>query len=572
MEFQIEVIHREGKLNSADALSRIDTSEKEEHNKNKITCLVTTRAKTKELIHNMDKSNNDHLENDHLNMNSQKNITETGENNKVYNIIEKRGFVFNNREFDHISFFFDKMSCKIKKQLQHKMKKTLEVNNLNYGEILSFDENKSIILIPSILQDEYNRSNAELSIKTLMSFVTQNLCEKIAINIDIRDSQSFFECKKLLKKWFASTDIEITIYLNTIIQVFDPYQMQKIMNEFHCTTQAAHPGWNRMYENIKRHFCWTNMISDIKSFVQNCEICQKVKIFRHTKQPIIISSTPIASFANVAIDHVGKLITSDLGNSYILTAMCVLTKYAIAIPVPDQTDEITAQNLVEKIFLIYGYPEVLTSDNHKTFAGNLLKNICKFLKIHKVFTSPYTPKSNTVERFHSTLGNMLRSFVSNQPTQWENKLPFVLSAYNSSVNTVTGKSPFELVFGKSMTLPSSITNSNIPAYNYDDYAHDLRENLKYSWKFAREQLEIRKQKNKEYFDEKHSTRNLDLKPGDMVLMLNHDKKSKFDMRYIGPFEVIEVTGPNTVKIKEPNKKRTYRAHKDQLKLFNQTNE
>lgn len=144
MEFQIEVIHREGKLNSADALSRIDTSEKEEHNKNKITCLVTTRAKTKELIHNMDKSNNDHLENDHLNMNSQKNITETGENNKVYNIIEKRGFVFNNREFDHISFFFDKMSCKIKKQPQHKMKKTLEVNNLNYGEILSFDENKSI--------------------------------------------------------------------------------------------------------------------------------------------------------------------------------------------------------------------------------------------------------------------------------------------------------------------------------------------------------------------------------------------------------------------------------------------
>lgn len=198
------------------------------------------------------------------------------------------------------------------------------------------------------------------------------------------------------------------------------------------------------------------MISDIKNYTVNCEVCQKSKITRHTKQPILISSTPTASFSNIAIDHVGKIITSAQGNSYILTVLCVLTKYAIAIPVPDTGAEAAARALVEKVFLIYGYPEIITSDNHKTFESGLFKNINKLLKIHHVFTSPFTPKSNTVERFHSTLGNMLRAFVSEDQIQWETKLPYIVSAYNCSVNTTTNKSPFELVFGKIMALPFSI--------------------------------------------------------------------------------------------------------------------
>lgn len=220
------------------------------------------------------------------------------------------------------------------------------------------------------------------------------------------------------------------------------------------------------------------------------------------------------------------------------------------------------------MFLTFGYPEILTSDNHKSFSGDLLKNICKYLKIHKVFTSPYTPKSNTVERFH----NMLRAFVNDHPTQWETKLPFVISSYNASMNTATQKSPYELVFGKSMPLPLSVTGSGVSSYNYDDYAHDLRENLKYSWQLAREKLIARKEKNKEYFDSKHNTKNLDLKPGDLVLMQNQNRNTKYDNKYVGPYEVVEITGPNTVKIKERNKNKIFRAHKDKLKLFHHIDE
>lgn len=302
------------------------------------------------------------------------------------------------------------------------------------------------------------------------------------------------------------------------------------------------------------------MISDIKSYVANCEICQKVKITQHTRQPMMISSTPVASFANIAIDHVGKLSQSVQGNEYILTCMCVLTKFAIAMPVPDNGAESTARNLVEKVFLIFGYPEMITSDNHKTFQSNLLKEIRKILKIQHVFTSPYTPKSNTVERFHASLHNMLRSFIADQPAQWENKLQFVVSSYNSCVNSVTGVSPFELVFGKTMQLPHTITRAFTPSYNYDSYAHEMRENLQYGWKLAREKLINRKEQNKEYFDKRNKTKNLELKIGDLVLMKNMERKTKYDMLYTGPYEVTEISGPNSVRLKN-NKNKYFRVHK-----------
>lgn len=558
MEYEFEIIHREGKLNvCADALSRIKVENEQsaiENNNFETVGAVQTRSKTKAQIQSDSDGGAD-----------QTRDRPRPDTVSDFRINERKGFVYDSKEFDHVSFFICGNNSRLHKQLQHKIKKKIDMSHIQYGEIVKIDNVRSAVLFPPVLCDGYNAAQAELAIKVLATLLKENLAEKIAINYDLRDVRSFAIFKKLVKKWFADANFSITIYLNSIIQITDPIEIDGVLKEFHNTVHGGHPGWVRMYENIKKYFNWSNMISDIKSFVKNCEICQKIKISRHTKQPMMISNTPTSSFANIAIDHVGRVITSDLGNSYILTAICVLTKYAIAMPVPDLTAETTARHLVEKVFLLFGYPEILTSDNHQTFQGNLFKNITKFLKINRVFTSPFTPKSNTVERFHSTLHNMLRSFVSECPTQWEQKLPFVVSAYNASVNSTTRKSPFELVFGKTMSLPDSVTKNSTPSYTYDDYAHDLRENLKYGWRTAREKLLQRKEKNKQYFDKKNQTKNLDLAVGDLVLMRNNHKTNKYDTAYVGPFEIVEITGPNSVKLR--NKNRTFRAHKDQLKKY-----
>lgn len=133
------------------------------------------------------------------------------------------------------------------------------------------------------------------------------------------------------------------------------------------------------------------------------------------------------------------------------------------------------------------------------------------------------------------------------------------------INTVTMVSPYELVFGKTMELPASVTGKNSSSYNYDDFAQELKENLAYGWKKARESLIERKIKNKTYFDQKNDTKDLQIKVGDKILVKNTNRSTKYDAQYVGPYKVVEITGPNTIKINRKNK--IVRAHKDQLKKF-----
>lgn len=241
--------------------------------------------------------------------------------------------------------------------------------------------------------------------------------------------------KFILKKIFNQTQISLTIYLNRTIEVSEVEDINRIMHNFHNTKLGGHASFERTLNSIKRYYRWLNMTSDIKNFVRNCEICQKNKITRHTHQPLMISSVPLSCFASLYIDHVGPINpVNQFGNAYILTCICDLSKFAMAIPVPDTTAETTARNLVEKIFLVYGFPEKMISDNFSSFTGETLREICKLLKIHQIFCSPYHPQSNVVERYHRTLGNYLRTFISKNPISWQEALCYATSSYNQSVH------------------------------------------------------------------------------------------------------------------------------------------
>lgn len=328
---------------------------------------------------------------------------------------------------------------------------------------------------------------------------------------------------------------------------------------------GGHTSAEKMLLSIRRYYKWHNMSSDVKNYVRNCDICQKNKISRHTHQPIVISSTPLSCFATLFIDHIGPIHPiNQHGNTYILTCICNLSKYAITMPVPDTSANTTAKNLVEKVFLIYGFPEKIVSDNFTSFTGETLKEICKLLKINQVFCSPYHPESNVVERYHRTLGNYPRTFISNDPIK--EVLVYATSSYNQTIHSGTNYTPFELVFGRIMQPPSSILRSNNPSYTYDNYSSELKTNLKKTWELAKEHLIKRKEENKKQHDIARNAQNLDLKIGDEIFILKPNKFHKYDSPYDGPYPVVKITGDNSVKIKKQNK--IIRVHKNKVKRKN----
>ena len=72
-------------------------------------------------------------------------------------------------------------------------------------------------------------------------------------------------------------------------------------------------------------------------------------------------------------------------------------------------------------------------------------------------TTPYHPQCDgLVERYNRTLLNMLAKAVHERPFKWDDHVCHLCFAYNSSVNPMTRYSPFYLMFGRRVHLPTNL--------------------------------------------------------------------------------------------------------------------
>nr|GEX35098.1 reverse transcriptase domain-containing protein [Tanacetum cinerariifolium] len=51
-----------------------------------------------------------------------------------------------------------------------------------------------------------------------------------------------------------------------------------IMHESHKSKYSIHPGWDKMYQDLKKLYLWPNMKAEITTYVNKCLTCTKVKV------------------------------------------------------------------------------------------------------------------------------------------------------------------------------------------------------------------------------------------------------------------------------------------------------
>ncbi len=371
----------------------------------------------------------------------------------------------------------------------------------------------------------------------------------------------------MLRYLFQNLDIEITIYNNNLIS---PSESDKntILEEFHNSPIAGHQGVSRTYKKLANLYNWRGMKKDLKRYIKKCEFCQKNKLSRKTKMPMVITTTATKPFERCFLDVVGPLPETESGNKYILTFQDDLTKFNLNIPMKDQEAATVAEHFVKNIICYYGIPEILVTDRGTNFLSELFKNTCKMLKIKKIQTTSYHPESNgALERSHRSLEEYLRHFISDTQEDWDNWIPFATFTYNTSTHTATQFAPFELLFGYSPTLPTSITQSPKTSYTYEDFVANLKQKMQYSRQIARENLLDSKYKSKNNYDKNSLSR--DFTTGDKVLLYDESvrrgRSKKLTSLWIGPYTIVEKLSDVNYVIQKGNKKQT--VHANRLKHF-----
>ena len=105
----------------------------------------------------------------------------------------------------------------------------------------------------------------------------------------------------------------------------------------------------------------------------------------------------------LAVDLVGPLARSRDGYKYLLTSICVASRYPFTVPLKDVAAESVCEALLE-IWSQTGIPREVLSDQGTQFMGKVMSQLCKSLHAHQMRASPYHPQANvTLKRFHGTL-------------------------------------------------------------------------------------------------------------------------------------------------------------------------
>ena len=223
-----------------------------------------------------------------------------------------------------------------------------------------------------------------------------------------------------------------------------------------CHRDVGHQGRDRTYSLLQERFWWLKMRTQMMVALQNCEKC-KIYEKKDPKAPLctIAAAEPMDL---VQVDLVGMEVTVETKKKPVVQKILVVTdhfsRFVQAYKVKDKRAIFIAKCLYDNYFRHYGFPRRLLSDQGTGFCNAVLNEMCIYLKIKKLRTSPYHPQTNgAIEHVHQTLERMIAKLDNRRRRKWPKHLGSITHAYNSTRPQITGYSLYFLMMGCRPRLP-----------------------------------------------------------------------------------------------------------------------
>ncbi|GFW87510.1 retrovirus-related Pol polyprotein from transposon 297 [Trichonephila clavipes] len=324
-------------------------------------------------------------------------------------------------------------------------------------------------------------------------------------------------------------------------QLCVPIKFRLDINKLSHDEIGGHLGVTKTKDRILRHFFWPNVYRDVEEFVKTCDSCQRVgKPRDKAKAPLKL--VPIISevFSKINIDAVGPLPVSTKQNRYLITSICVASKYPEAIPV----ESITCPNVIDALLSIFsriGFPREIQSDLGTSFTSELTTTFFNKFGIKVTRSSVSHPQSNAVERVHRTIKRVIKALCVESGEDWEGVLPLALFSLRTVAQESTGFSPTELDMGKNLRTPQTLVyeewmEEGNTSQSVVEYILQLNNRLKRCQDIAITRMKECQLKRKTWYDRDVVERKF--VEGDLVMVLVTSKQNKLEVNWIGPGKVL----------------------------------
>ena len=219
----------------------------------------------------------------------------------------------------------------------------------------------------------------------------------------------------------------------------------------HDVPYVGHPSYQKTIIALRSQFFWLLMNKDVADYIARCMECQKVKAkYRHPVGLLHPLPIPEKKWEVITVDFITGLPRMNKKHDSIMVVVEKLTKATHFVPV--KTMHIMAN--IAKIFMkeiarLHGIPRTIISDRDTKFTSNLWRGLFKGFGRNLNFSTTYHPRTDgKTERVNRIIEDMLRMYVMDKPSKWEDYLHLVEFAYNNGYQASLRMSPFETLYGR----------------------------------------------------------------------------------------------------------------------------
>jgi hypothetical protein len=330
--------------------------------------------------------------------------------------------------------------------------------------------------------------------------------------------------------------------------VVDQSQRMYLLKASHDS--LGHRGFYATKTLINERFWWPEFERDVSWYCKTCDICQKRQKLLLKIPPIVTHTPSIFQVLHADTMHMSP---KSNGCGHVAHGRCGMTSWVEGRPLREETGRTLGLWLFEDVICRWGcFIEIIT-DNSGPYKAAVAWLEQKY-GIKGIKISSYNSKANgKIERSHWDLRQMLYKATGGNPSKWFWFFFHVLWADRVSIRKGYGCSPFFMVTGAHPILPLDIqeatwlvdlpdrvlTTVELIAYRaqalakHRQHVIDMRKRIDQG---KREWLARYEKSNK------HTIKDLNFKPGDLVLVRNTEIESSLDKkmkaRYNGPMIVV----------------------------------
>ena len=330
--------------------------------------------------------------------------------------------------------------------------------------------------------------------------------------------------------------------------VVPPPHRASIIRQAH--DDLGHKGVFTVRLRLLQRFWWPSLDADVRWFIRTCHECQVRNPRKFFIPPTV--ATPFPIFRKAYLDTFHMPPTS--GFKMIVQARCSLIAWPEFRVLRSETGRILADFIFEQILCRWGGLEEIVTDNGKPFI-KALEVLARWYGINHIRISPYNKQANGIaERSHRSVRDALVKVCADTGMLWPKAAHSIFWAERVTITKSTGMSPFFAAHGVEPLLPFDISEATylVPEFDAPIETSDLlavraQQLMKRDDDLADIGTRVlaARYRSVEHFiaDNRHSIRDYDFKPGDLVLVRNvsietsHDSKTL--PRYAGPLMVVQ---------------------------------